>query len=107
MIMDQYNKDRGHNATYVLVTLLAGAAIGAVVTALTTNKTGAERRGDLESLARRLRLKAESLTNEANEAWAAVKKYASANSEHFKHHCSPECGDDCRSDNFEPDTKTN
>ena len=68
-------------------------------------KTGAERRDDLETLAKRLRTRAESLTNEANEAWNAVKKYASNTGEHFKHHCSPECGDDCHFDNFEPDTK--
>lgn len=101
--MGQCNKDHGSTATCALIALLAGAAIGAVVTALTTKKTGAERRSDLESLARRLRIRAESLTNEANEAWCAVKKYASTNGEHFKHHCGPECGDDCRFDNFEPD----
>ncbi len=103
--MDQCNKNHGHHATCVLVALLAGAAIGAIVTALTTNKTGAERRGDLESLAQRLRLRAESLTNEANEAWTAVKKYASTNGEHLKHHCSTECDDDCHFDDFEPDKK--
>ena len=103
--MDQCSdKNHGNHAACVLVTLLAGVAVGAIVTALTTKKTGAERRGDLESLAQRLRLKAESLTNEANEAWTAVKKYASINGEHLKHHCSPECGDDCHG-NFEPDSE--
>lgn len=102
--MDQCNKNHGKHATCTLVAILAGVAIGAVVAALTTKKTGAERRNDLESLARRLRLRAESLTNEANEAWTAVKNYASTTGEHFKHHCSKECkecGDDF--DNFEPD----
>ena len=103
--MDQCNKNHGSHVTCALAALLTGVAIGAVVAALTTKKTGAERRSDLESLARRLRLKAESLTNEANEAWTAVKKYASTTGEHFKHHCGPECGDDCRFDNFEPDAE--
>jgi uncharacterized membrane-anchored protein YhcB (DUF1043 family) len=103
--MDQCNKNHGNHATCTLVALLAGVAIGAVVTALTTKKTGAERRGDLESLARRLRLRAESLTNEANEAWTAVKKHVSTTGEHFKHNCGSECGDDCRFDDFEPNSK--
>jgi len=101
--MDQCNKNHGNRATCTLAALLAGVAIGAVVTALTTKKTGAERCSDLESLARRLRLRAESLTNEANEAWNAVKKYASNTGEHLKHHCGPECGDDCHFEDFEPD----
>ena len=103
--MDKCNKHNNHNAHCAIIAFLAGAAVGAVVTALTTNKTGAERRGDLESLSRRLRLKAEALTNEANNAWTAVKNYAATTGEHFKHHCSPDCGDDCRFDNFEPDNK--
>lgn len=104
--MDQCNKNNGNHATCATIALLTGIAIGAVVTALTTKKTGVERRNDLESLVKHLRTRAESLTNEANEAWNAVKKYSSNTGEHFKQHCNPDCSDDdCRFDSFESDIK--
>ena len=47
----------------MLLTFLAGAAVGAVVVALTTRKTGPELRGDLKDLARRAKRKAEALAD--------------------------------------------
>ncbi len=54
-------------------TFLAGAAVGAVVVALTTPKTGPELRGDLKHLARRARRKAGELADDATEAWDGIK----------------------------------
>jgi len=51
------------------LTFLAGAALGAVVAALATPKSGPELRGDLRRLARRARNKAGGLTGEARGAW--------------------------------------
>src|SRR6478609_3836255 len=53
----------------MLLTFLAGAAVGAVVVALTTPKTGQELRGDLKDLARRAKRKAGNLGGNASEAW--------------------------------------
>ncbi len=53
----------------LLLTFLAGAAVGGVLVALTTPKSGDELRGDLRNLARRARWKAEDLAEEADEAW--------------------------------------
>jgi len=57
----------------MLLAFLAGAAVGAVVVALTTPKSGPELRGDLKDLARRARRKAGDLADEASGAWDEVK----------------------------------
>lgn len=56
-----------------LLTFLAGAAVGAVVVALTTPKTGPELRGDLKDLSRRARRKAGELAEDAGDSWDALK----------------------------------
>lgn len=58
----------------MLLTFLAGAAVGAVVVALTTPKTGPELREDLKDLARRAKRKAGSLAGNASEAWDHLKE---------------------------------
>jgi len=58
----------------MLLTFLAGAAVGAVVVALTTPKTGPELRGNLKDLARRAKRKAEGLADDACGAWDEVKE---------------------------------
>ena len=57
----------------MLLTFLAGAAIGATVVALTTRKTGPERCQDLKDLANRTKLKAGAMANEAAETWDDLK----------------------------------
>jgi gas vesicle protein len=58
----------------ILLTFLAGAAVGAVLVALTTPKTGPELRGDLKDYGRRAKLKAGNLANEACGAWDEMKE---------------------------------
>jgi gas vesicle protein len=60
----------------LLLTFLAGAALGALVVGLTTPKTGAEVRDDLKTLGRRARRKAEELADEAEEALETMKERA-------------------------------
>jgi gas vesicle protein len=57
-------------------TFLAGAAVGAVVVALTTPKTGSQLRGDLKGMARRARRQAGDLAEDASEAWDGLKARA-------------------------------
>ena len=55
-----------------LVMFLAGAAIGAVVVALVTPRSGPELRDDLGHLGRRTRRRAEELAQGARETWHKV-----------------------------------
>jgi gas vesicle protein len=56
-----------------LITFLAGAAIGAVVVALTTPKTGPELRGDLKDLSLRAKRKAGEMADDASDTWDDLK----------------------------------
>ena len=56
-----------------LLTFLAGAAVGAVVVALTTPKTGPELRGDLKDLTLRAKRKVEGLAEDASDTWDDLK----------------------------------
>lgn len=56
-----------------LLTFLAGAAVGAVVVALTTPKTGPELRGNLKDLTRRAKCKAGELADDASDSWDDLK----------------------------------
>jgi gas vesicle protein len=60
----------------MLLTFLAGAAVGAVVVALTTPKSGPELRGGLKDLARRAKFKAGVLADDACGAWEDLKDSA-------------------------------
>jgi gas vesicle protein len=57
----------------MLLTFLAGAAVGAVVVALTTPKTGPELRGDMKDLANRAKGKVGDLATNASGAWDELK----------------------------------
>ena len=57
----------------VLLTFLAGAAVGAIVVALTTPKSGPQVREDLMALARRAKSKASELGDQAGEVWTETK----------------------------------
>jgi gas vesicle protein len=61
----------------LLLTFLAGAAVGAVVVALTTPKSGPELRGDMKDLARRARRRAGLLADDACGAWDDMKERTS------------------------------
>lgn len=56
-----------------LMTFLAGAAVGAVVVALTTPKTGPELRGNLKDLTHRAKCKAGELADDASDSWDDLK----------------------------------
>lgn len=61
----------------MLLTFIAGAAVGAALVALTTPKTGPELRGDLKDIARRARRKAGDLAEDASGAWDEMKERTS------------------------------
>jgi len=57
----------------MLLTFVAGAAVGAVVVALTTPKSGPDLRGDLKNLARRAKCGAGNLADDASDTWDDMK----------------------------------
>ena len=57
----------------MLLTFLAGAAVGAAVVALTTPRSGPELRGDLRNLARRAKGKVGDMVDEVGDAWDDMK----------------------------------
>jgi gas vesicle protein len=61
------------NLGTTLLTFLAGAAVGAVVVALTTPKTGPELRGDLKDLSLRAKRKVGEVADDACETWDDLK----------------------------------
>ena len=58
----------------MLLTFLAGVAVGAVVVALTTPKTGPELRGDLKDAAAKAKRKAADLAQEAADTLGDFKE---------------------------------
>ncbi len=60
----------------MVLTFIAGAALGAVVMALTTPKSGPELRGDLKDLARRAKRKVGDYADDASEALEDLKDRA-------------------------------
>ena len=69
--MNQESNPTGYGS--MLLTFLAGAAVGAVVVALTTRKTGPQRCEELKDLACRAKLRAGAMTDEASAAWDDMK----------------------------------
>ena len=59
------------------LTFLTGAAVGALVVALTTTRTGSDLRRDLKAMGRRLKGKAEAWGEEAEGAWETAKDHGS------------------------------
>jgi lipopolysaccharide export LptBFGC system permease protein LptF len=55
--------------TSLLLTFLAGAAVGATVVAFSTRKTGPQRIAELKELAAEAKAKAVALAEAAGEAW--------------------------------------
>ena len=69
----------------MLLTFLAGAALGAVVMALTTPKTGPQLRRDMRSLANRVKRSAEDVADDLGESWDDLKESAGLAAEELKH----------------------
>jgi gas vesicle protein len=68
----------------MLLTFLAGAAVGAVVMALTTPKTGPQLRRDMRSLANRAKRRAEDIADDLGESWDDLKECAGLAAEEHK-----------------------
>lgn len=64
-----------------LLSFLAGAAVGAVVAALVTPRSGPEMREDLGELGRRTRKRAEDLAASARVTWDKVRGRAAQTAE--------------------------
>jgi gas vesicle protein len=67
------SETKSSNLGPTLLTFLAGAAVGAVVVALTTPKTGPELRGDLKDLSLRAKRRAGELAEDASDTWDDLK----------------------------------
>jgi len=70
------NDTKSSSMIPTLLTFLAGAAVGAVVVALTTPKSGPELRGDLKNAACRAKRRAEDLMDDASGSWDELKDRA-------------------------------
>jgi gas vesicle protein len=68
------SQDRDLPISTLLLTFLAGAAVGAVAAALVTPKSGPELRGDLKDLALRPGRKLKDWAGQAGTAWDGVKE---------------------------------
>ena len=68
----------------MLLTFLAGAALGAVVTALATPRSGPELRGGLGAFGRRARTRAGAMADQAGAAWNDIKERTGMAAEDLK-----------------------
>jgi gas vesicle protein len=67
------SEPKSSNLGPTLLTFLAGAAVGAIVVALTTPKTGPELRGDLKDLTLKAKRRAGELAEDASDTWDDLK----------------------------------
>ena len=72
------HENNGSSIGEALLLLVAGAAIGGLLVALNTPKTGPELREDLKGMGRRAKGKAEGLAEDAEGAWDKLKGKAEA-----------------------------
>ncbi len=68
------SQENSSSESSVLLTFLAGAALGALVVALTTPKKGSELRDDLAGLGRRVKGKFDDLAQQGSQAWEAFNE---------------------------------
>ena len=68
----------------MLLTFLAGAALGAVVMALTTPKTGPQLRRDMRALGHRVKRRAGDVAEDFGESWNDLKECAGLAAEEQK-----------------------
>jgi gas vesicle protein len=66
-------EDNGSSIVEALMLFVAGAAVGGLLVALNTPRTGPELREDLKGMGRRAKGKAEGLTEDAEGAWERLK----------------------------------
>ena len=71
------SQESNSSGSTLLLTFLSGAALGALVVALTTPKSGPELREDIAGLGNRVKGKIGDLAGQSSEAWDEVKKGAS------------------------------
>jgi gas vesicle protein len=67
-------EDNSSSVTPMLLSFLAGFAVGAVVVALTTPKSGPELRGDLKDASAKAKRRAADLARGAAETWEDLKE---------------------------------
>lgn len=77
--------DRSSAILNSALTFIAGAAVGAIVVALTTKKRGSELRHDLKELGRRFKSQAQDLGNNAEGAWTKLKGETAQAGQDLKH----------------------
>ena len=70
------NQENVPNVGPMLLTFLAGAAVGAVVVALTTPKSGPDLRRDLKDAAYRVKRRGSHLVDDACDSWDELKDRA-------------------------------
>jgi gas vesicle protein len=78
------HENNGSSIGESLMLFVAGAAIGGLLVALNTPKTGPELREDLKGLGRKARNKAEGMAEEAEGAWERIKGKAGETGEAVK-----------------------
>lgn len=86
-----------------LLIFLAGAAIGAVVVALVTPKSGHGMRMEMKRLACRAKRSASDLANDADDAWSEVKDRSSLAAHDLKRGVT-DAVDDLHGEHAEPAT---
>lgn len=77
--------DRSSAILNSALTFIAGAAVGAIVVALTTKKRGSELRHDIKELGRRFKSQAEDLGSSAEGAWTKLKGQTAQAGQDLKH----------------------
>jgi len=68
------NQDNSTSMGPILIGFLAGAAVGAVLVALTTPKSGPELRGDLKDYGRRAKRQVGQAADDACAAWDGMQQ---------------------------------
>lgn len=81
------------NRTTILLSFVAGAAVGALVVALTTPKSGPEVREDLKALGRKAKTKMDEVAEKAAVAWAESKDRTGQAIAHLKRGMHEAAGD--------------
>ena len=71
-----------------MLAFIAGAAVGAVIVALTTPKRGSELREDLAGMGRRAKGKMDDLAQQGTQAWEAFKDDASESGQDLREKAS-------------------
>jgi gas vesicle protein len=77
-------ENNGSSIAEALMLFVAGAAVGGLLVALNTPKTGPELREDLKGMGRRAKGKAEGLAEDAEGAWEKLKGKAGETGEAVK-----------------------